>query len=177
MPKQRVGRLVLEEPVRDLSRIVVDWRAYFHEFTKVHGEPILFRGKLLFRDGWQYAQDYKGPEWGPPEEPKELAKLVSLYYKHRLAILTRKQHDLKELLHDFEQAQSIRKIPLYHKVIVVDDEGRRMRQSQPIAIKEWQDQVKWLDRDMQECNDRIAEAVKVIESKPTESSNATPQYA
>lgn len=60
--------------------VVLDWREYFAEFCRLHGEPIEVGGRLLFPDGWQYsAVNHAGPEYPPPKDPRPLQKAYWLY--------------------------------------------------------------------------------------------------
>ena len=66
-------------------RVELDWKAYYNAFKEKHGGwPILYKGRQYFADGWSYsATSYSGPEWPPPDDPKELKRLQAVYWTVR----------------------------------------------------------------------------------------------
>ena len=96
-------------------KVEFDWEAYYYSFVEKHGEPVEFRGKLLFRDGWTYAPDYKGPEWAPPNDLKELRKVQTYYWETRIAILEELLKQVQRVSENLIQTQGNRSCQLLLK--------------------------------------------------------------
>jgi len=119
----------------------LDWNAYFKEFSRIHGgDPVLWRrskefnsgGLLLFRDGWAYsAADRTGPEYPPPDNPRQLKHLVRVYWALRKRILKEELRLIREQIVDFVRTQQQRNAPLQVRssIIVTGDDGQRTRQA------------------------------------------------
>jgi hypothetical protein len=151
-------------------QLVLDWQAYFHEFCREHGEPVLWRGRLLFRDGWTYSStSYRGPEWPPPESAAECAALVTAFHKVRLAFLRVEHRTHSELLAELRRMQGARHVPLQHKTVIVDDEGRKRVVRAALSLREFEGRVEWLERDIAECEaalKEVSDAAKQRKSVP-----------
>jgi hypothetical protein len=156
--------------------IKLNWKAYYKAFVEVHGEPLIYGGRQLFPDGWGYSlSDYAGPEWPPPTEPLELAKLQICYWKRRLAIAMLERRNRQADLDNLVQMQAARPIPLVHTVTLRDDEGRivvndkgrpeRSNYTLDVGLQGLQYRLDWLDEDIQRCRERLAELSPIILEK------------
>jgi hypothetical protein len=94
--------------------VELDWIAYYREFDARHGgDPVQFRGRLLWRDGWTYAStDHAGPEWAPPQDPKELKAFQLAYWSKRKAALTQQLRSLEDDVANLKETQRVRPVPL-----------------------------------------------------------------
>lgn len=142
-----------------LQRITVrlDWKAYFLEFCKVHGEPVLDSGRLLFRDGWTYSStQYEGPEWGPPQNHKELDEIVLRYWQLRQATLSKL---MLKLDHEYNQLKAViisRSVPPQQVVFIQDGESRK-RAYRPLNLEPLEQKIAWVKTDLEECAERLKE--------------------
>lgn len=103
----------------------LDWKAYYRRFSEAHGgNPIVYKGRQLFRDGWTYSlNDYAGPEWPPPADPKELLTLQKVYY---YTLWNRAQNELMALRSRYDAIkglQETKSVPLQQSVEVRDNEA------------------------------------------------------
>lgn len=125
-----------------MANLRPDWRAYFLDFCQRHGgDPVEAEGRLLFRDGWGYAHNnYRGPEYPPPNSLDELARLQLVYWRRRREILVRKRDKLMYDMESLAQAQQVRSAPIPVKGIqtVQDDTGRLMLVPTALTVQ-WQD--------------------------------------
>lgn len=137
-------------------KIKLDWRAYFRAFCEAHGkEPVLFNGRLLFSDGWQYSStDYRGPEWKPEDDEREY--LIRNYWERRLEIVTDEALVLQRTYEDLRTSSAGRSIPLYQSV-VYSDEGKQVRESVPLDLEAIEGRLAWLQEDRQECLRKLRE--------------------
>ena len=147
-----------QSPLFSRGKIVYDWKAYFYSFCQVHGEPVKYKGKLLFRDGWSYSSmAYEGPEYAPPTDNNELDLLILEYWKLRYAALTQQilklQHERKKL-QEFASTKSLR---LQQVTTTVDEEGKRHKVPQDVNTDVFDLKIKWLQDDLRECVDRLKE--------------------
>jgi hypothetical protein len=100
-------------PASDTSSVQIDWGAYYLLFKEVHGDPIEYKGRLVFPDGWSYSKtDVSGPEWAPPEDREQLTDLQLGYWKGRLALVTYERDVLKQLAENIVHAQTSKSLPL-----------------------------------------------------------------
>lgn len=136
-----------------LPEVRFDWPAYFRKFCELHGEPVRHKGRLLFKDGYQYsASDYAGPEWPPPEDASELAALVRAYWSERLRMVQVEIAKLKDVVKAVFEAQAGRSAPLQQVVsYVVDDDGKRRVEASDIDRQALIERMKWLVDDAIEC--------------------------
>lgn len=110
--------------------VELDWRAYFQDFCAFHGgDPVPWRGKLLFRDGWSYAaNDHKGPEWPPPSDPAELRAAQRFWWEYRLRLIRHELRELRLTHRNVKEQQAGRTVPLRQVArIVTRDEGGQRR--------------------------------------------------
>jgi len=143
-------------------RVRYDWRAYFRKFCEVHGEPVKWRGKLLFRDGWAYsASNHAGPEYAPPLDPSEL---IREYWTLRRAMV---QAKIDELAYDVETVfleQSRRSAPLQHVTSYRDEDGKLKVESTDVDRAALVERMRWLVDEAKECDRMLKEAIDGGES-------------
>ena len=105
------------------QRLSIDWKAYFKAYLERHGDPVRWGERLLFRDGRQYsALDYAGPEYAPPADEDELARLKIEYWRRRRVECKQRYDELK--LHHDELVQLQHQkggIPLTIKTATMDE--------------------------------------------------------
>jgi|SRR6185312_13190302 len=136
----------------------LDWDAYFEEFKAQHGgDPVRFKGRLLFQDGWTYSgRDKAGPEWPPPTKQEELDRLKVSYWLTRLRIVQTEYNWLHETLYQLEQLQRIRSIPLMQSLISLDEAtGQHRRESKPLDLDAQKSRLDWLAQDILDCQTEL----------------------
>lgn len=139
------------------GKVVLDWKGYFVEFCRVHGEPVEMGGRLVFRDGWSYsATDYEGPEWPPPPKFEELDELVFKYWVTRQGLLSRLLATLTHQLGQLEDLTKARSLPVQQQVVVDTDAGKR-RGYRPLDLSLLRSKVAWVRADLEEAESRLKE--------------------
>lgn len=138
-------------------KVELDFKAYFLEFCKIHGEPVEYKGRLLFSDGWMYSlTDYQGPEYHPPLDNRELDIFILNYWLLRRSYLTnlllKYEHELK-LLKDVQASHSL---PL-QQVVKIQDEQRIRKHYKPLTLNNLEQRVEWVRKDLIECDVRLKE--------------------
>lgn len=147
------------------QRITLDWRAYFISFCDRHGEPVEWKGRLLFDDGWTYAlTDYAGPEWGPPSDPGELDQTVTHYWIIKKGKLDRL---LAKLIHDFDMLKktiSMHSLPLQQTVKVSEGVGTQQK-TVPLNLDGLEARIEWVREDLYKCDERLQELERYYREK------------
>lgn len=144
------------------QKVKLDWKAYFLEFCKVHGEPEIVGNRLFFPDGWSYSStDYGGPEWPPNPDNRILDREVKKYWQIRAArvgrILSALQHE-KRILGDLQRSHSL---PCQQVTLVEGDGGKLVRGYVPLDPSVLDTKIRWCKQDLQECGQRLAELERV----------------
>ena len=94
----------------------LDWNAYFQKFSEAHGgNPLQYKGRLLFPDGWRYGMNHRGPERAP-EGIDEERELMIVYWKLRLASVTKERRELRVALIGLEQSIRVMSQPLQQRI-------------------------------------------------------------
>src|SRR5437899_1081050 len=90
----------------------LDWKRWYLRFSEIHGgNPLQWRGRSLFPDGWRYSNsDYSGPELAPRYEA-EARELQLVYFRLRLNAVEIECADIRRQLStidddDLEQAEA-----------------------------------------------------------------------
>lgn len=138
--------------------VSLDWSAYFKNFKEVHGEPVLWKGKLLFPDGWTYScKSREGPEWPPPAKPEQLHELQICYWLTRLSIVQAEFNTLQDMLINLRQLQASRSLPLQCSTSVYDEElGSHRAVAVPLNLDEIEHgRLAWLREDIAMCQDQL----------------------
>lgn len=135
----------------------IDWRAYWKEFQRAHGDyPVKYRGVLLFRDGWTYsASHYEGPEWPPPEDAHELKKLVRAYWLHHKREIRSLWWPKEQELRNLEQLQSVKSLSLQVVGVETTEDGYRRRTASPLDLEPLRFEVAHLKDILAECDVQI----------------------
>jgi len=115
-------------------KIELNWLAYWAEFKRIHHDhPVRWGGRFLFRDGWTYGTNPKGPEWPPPEDPVELRRLQRDYWTIRLAELRYEYADVADSLDSLRQMQDGRSATLMQR-IREHQNGRLVTDDRPLDL-------------------------------------------
>lgn len=160
MPKPDIARS---------PRIRLSWRAYYERFKEVHGQPVLYREKLLFPDGWTYSTDsYAGPEYPPPKDHERLVKLGEVYWRTKLKVLKALRLETRQRLDGLRSVQSTKAIPLRHLQPKYDEEGKMAgTETVELDLPALGARVDQIDLDIQDCEAKIEELKDV--SRPIRS--------
>ena len=144
-------------PGTNPSLVRLDWKAYWESFQSAHGgNPIPWRKRLLFADGWSYARkDHAGPEWPPPADPEELRQVQTFYWRARLAIVTRERDGLRNTLEQLKALQSARSVPLQQVLQHWDAEGKGVLERIPVNLGALAERLGWLEGDVQYCEGQL----------------------
>jgi len=154
---------------RDLDRLRraleprIDWRAYFFRFSTEHGgDPVQFEGRLLWADGWGHsATDYRGPEYPPPEDPVELARLARAYWQERRRMVTAERRLLSARLENLESLQRGRSVALQQRELAVDERsGTASVVTGDLDLSALRGRLAWLGQDAADCERKLTELVE-----------------
>lgn len=142
------------------DKVRLDWRAYFEQFCLTNGEPVHYKNRLLFRNGWQYSStEYEGPEYLPPANTEELDALVLEYWKIRQSSLSAL---VAKLIHErdtLKKLQQSRSVPLQQATIAEDEQGHKRRSYKPVSLELLNMRIQWVQVDLEECDTRLKEIV------------------
>lgn len=139
------------------TKVILDWKAYFLEFCKLHHEPVEYRGRLIFRDGWSYSnQSYEGPETQPPADPNELDQLVVTYWTLRKGQCEKILGKLLTELNELGRVQNEHSLPLM-QVTLVKDKDEVRKGAIRMDLDPLNDKIRWVTIDIRECIDRLKE--------------------
>lgn len=150
-------KTIAAEPVEVDIRL--DWRGYWLAFLERHGgNPVPYKGVLLFADGWTYsATDYAGPEWGPPASLEERQALHEAYWSERLRVVKEEHFGLVKLRESLEQAQGTHSVPLMARRLHRDENGTVRWISAPLDTAALATRIAWLAQDIAECEEKLKE--------------------
>lgn len=142
-------------------KVTLDWRAYFIEFCRVHGEPVRYKDRLLFRDGFTYsATDYQGPEYPPPQDLNELDKLTLTYWKLRRQHLNTLMRSLLAEKKQLTEVQAGRSVPL-QQVATIHEDGVAKKGYRSVDFDALNAKIAWVRDDLQECAERLRDPIRV----------------
>jgi len=169
----------------------VNWRAYFTEFTKLHGgDPVSYRnnpevpqsGHLLFPDGWMYsARNVEGPETKPPADEQQHLTLIRQYWIIRKDILSRQFVTMRDGIEGLVRAQQTRSALLQiPQTSIVETEGggyRRAKVVAPVDFKELLFDLRALREEIITCQRKlnkieIPESAFAVQINPAEMAEA-----
>ena len=140
--------------------IKLDWPAYWREFKRVHGDPVVHGGRCIFADGWAYSMtSYAGPEWMPPEDPRELLAIKRAYWTVRLRVVQEEHARLEADLRALEDMQRCRSVPLQVTAREADEDGgKSWAVTKDLDVKRTREgRLAWLSEDVKECRKKLAE--------------------
>lgn len=145
-------------PSSSPQRVTLDWRGYFYEFCRRHGEPVKVEDRLLFRDGWAYSShSYEGPEYPPPLDPDALDRLVVQYWELRQRECT---GSLDRLLFQRERLvglQAQHSAPLQQVIVSEGEGGKKVRGFGTLDLSGLNQRIDWVRSDLVECGERLRE--------------------
>jgi len=146
----------------------LDWRAYFERFCSIHGlHPVVWAGKLLFPDGWQYSlTSYAGPEF-PPESPERAKALSRIYWRRRLSIVKREYNLLRGRYMALKALQATKSAPLQQRTrwpgsadgTTQSPDGRTAGWG-TVENVDWlaiEQRLEWLKADIEHCQNQLQE--------------------
>lgn len=137
------------------QEVELDWPAYFQKFCEKHGEPVPYRGRLLFPDGFMYsATDHAGPEYFPDDN--ELPRLKRAYWVTRLRMVRAEARALTQSIDSYLSAQSSRSVPLQQTVVYRDSEDRTRYETTEVDELAMRERLRWLIDDIRECREQLA---------------------
>lgn len=147
-------------------KVELCWKTYYARFKEEHGYPILYKGRLLFPDGWTYsATDCAGPEWCPPTSASVLLSLRLSYWSIRLAMNTEEHRVLKSRLENLRRMQQDRDVPLQQRTVFYDDElNKRVAEVSDLDLDVFQGRYDWLVGDMLDCVEQIREIEESLDA-------------
>jgi hypothetical protein len=156
-------------------RVTLDWRAYFRAFCEKHGRfPLLYRGRLLFPDAWQYsATDHAGPEWPPPDDKAERVRLMRAYWKLRRNAVRKTLPAARARLDHLQELVATHDLPVLQRVTTWDpgagDGGAPVSRVTEVDLEAARQHVAWLERDLLVCDLRCVDpeaAEDMVERAP-----------
>lgn len=137
--------------------VELDWGAYYKAFCQKHGEPVPFKGRLLFPDGWQYSStDHRGPEWQPPQD-FELRNLRLSYWVIRRREVKGIRDDCLATIMHLRELMSVRDVPLQQTVIIEGEDGERQARTVDFSLDALESRLAWCEADLQDCERTIEE--------------------
>ncbi len=111
----------------DVRELRLDWFSYWNAFRDAHGgDYVEFEGVLLFRDGARYGKsyDYRGPEQQPPDDPVELKRLKSEYWRKVRAEYDQRRRHLADYIDQVRLDALNRRLPLFVARYMYNSDGR-----------------------------------------------------
>jgi hypothetical protein len=145
---------LIEDMKLPFVRVSLDWEAYYEEFKRAHGlHPLLYKGRLLFPDGWTYSStDRQGPEWPPPDDPAELNLLQRVYWLTRRKSVKAELEDLQEAVTNYERLIELRSAPIMVRVTV---DGKDV--AKQLDMTDMRERLAWLREDADVCDRKLVE--------------------
>lgn len=142
---------------QQMPKIVLDWKAYYEVFEQIHGTPVKFNGRFLYRDGWTHSMtDYAGPEWAPPDDEKEKALLIRAYYRRRVPQLREERDILKNQVLSIKEMQSHLSAPLQQRVRYYSEErGSYVIDNATVDTEPLEARIRNLEEEIRECESRL----------------------
>lgn len=159
-----------------VPEILVDWQEYYQSFLQEHGDPVQYRGRLLFADGWMYsAFDPAGPEWPPPEDEATLKGLQITYWRLRRGAVSVEVNMLQTRLRAADGLQRGKSLPLPLRYRMpgeipaataraVDNHGNPLDR---LDITAHHDRLATLEQDVEDCDDHLKKLGVRDESRAT----------
>lgn len=146
-------------------QVHLDWKGYYKQFEEKHGEPVQLLDRdgkplrLLFADGWTYScTDYAGPEWPPPKNEQDRARLIAEYYKIKFGLVRNEYIDLCRLISYLRDLQSAKDVPLQQIASYFDDEqNKRVIGRFEVELTPLIERREWLRKAISECEQRLTE--------------------
>lgn len=140
--------------------VLVDWGAYWKKFQELHGgDPVSYKGRMLFRDGWTYSpRNVRGPEWPPPPELGQLISLVREYWNIRKNLVTVELTQLRHTMEGLRELQAVRSAPIQQMVRYFDKESKKLiTECKDLDLTLFNGRIQWLEADLNDCVERLKE--------------------
>jgi hypothetical protein len=162
MPTQvgAIGNKVDPQLIQPALGVELDWDAYYLKFKEVHGDPVLFKGRLLFGDGWTYSSsDTSGPEYPPNKDSKQRIKDQLVYWgirKHKVKV---ELQLLQNVVAELKELQVTHSIPLQQKRITFDeDKKQHIIDATDVDVQSIElGRLFWLEQDLLLSQEKILE--------------------
>lgn len=151
----------LTSALRRPRAVEIDWRAYFKGLCDTLGEPVPYRGKLLFANGLTYsATDFRGPEWAPPDDPAERNELDVAYWLIRRRMVSDELRRCQNELHELAMEVTGRHGELMMTQRLFDEEtGKLMVRAVPLDLETARLRIKDLQGEISVCDEELAACV------------------
>lgn len=148
----------LKSPLPHLQ-VRLDWKTYFEKFQEEHGQPLEYKGRLLFADGWQYsASDYAGPEWPPPTDERALRLMQRTYWFIRRRLAANELYVLQGQYSGLRSLQGAKSIKLQNSFISVDHETKKLNKTvEDLDFAMFEGRIAWLEMDLRESDQHLNE--------------------
>ena len=156
------------------TQVELNWQAYFYAFNELHGgNPVEFEGRLLWQDGFTHGKnDYKGPEWPPPQDPRELLRLKAAYWTRRRKIVDDQRIQLKTEIEHLRLVQNRRSAPLQQTVFIRNEEAAAGEplyrcENRDLDLVTMLERLKWLTEDVILCDENLNNLVPRTQEQRT----------
>lgn len=155
-----------------LPALRVDWKEYFADFKRKHGQPLKYDGRWWFADGWSYATDYRGPEYPPPESLVECRQVQLKYWRLRKMVVDKDAEYLEAAIaniRDLQRQRDACDAPVSNflsvKLPETDQDGNVVAgkwKRVPLSLGDWEVRLKWLKDDSMKCLEMMTELGQII---------------
>lgn len=142
-----------------MKSLSLNWLAYYKAFCSAHGgNPVEYKGRQLFADGWMYAiKDHAGPEWSPPVAQAELVYLQRAYWTIRIRALRQRTRFLRQAYDHLKRLQDQKNIPLQVTVTYKNEDGKTVRELGDVNFG-------MLEIEMNIVNDELLDSLKELQA-------------
>lgn len=152
-----------------LPQVRVDWREVWEAFKREHGEPVQYRGLLLFPDAWTHASaDLRGPEWPPPENPNERRTMMLHYWLIRRKVVKVERDYWWNTITQVREVQRSRSVPVpvYVRSLTRDDDTGKLKLTRhAVSPDDWEaGRLNQLNLALAECEEKIRELQHATET-------------
>jgi hypothetical protein len=108
--------------------------------------------------------DYRGPEWPPPDDLKELRKLCLVYWHLRRKAVRTDLIKERWKLEDVKTLVASRSAPIQQVAVYFDREASKMVAARnPLDVSQYEGRVAWLETALEECDEMIVHYQEVAD--------------
>jgi hypothetical protein len=145
------------QPQSPQLKLKLDWKAYYQRFSEQHGgNPIIYKGRQLFSDGWTYSiTDYAGPEWPPPKDLKEFASLKKVYWYTRWNRAKNELVALRDRFVALKGLQSEKSVPLQQVIVEKDSNGKSVKHTSDWCPNVFEHLIRFLEIEVETANSEL----------------------